>query len=341
MEMKCVSIIIPVYNVKPHIENCLESVCGQTYPNLEILIVDDGSTDGTIEICEEFEKRDQRIRIFHTSNKGVSHARNLGLDKATGEYIKFVDGDDVLPSDSTRIFIKTIEEKNVDFVISNYTKVLAEINIYFNQLDRPGIYSNKEYLRNTLKDPGHHYYGVVWNKFYRRNIIQKNNIRFIEKAYLGEDFIFNLNYLEYVKNVYVIKKHLYYYNCMNGNTLSRYEKNIEMCKKELENRYLIFNVYKKTFENMGMYEKYQKRVQQYWLIYYARNLYYIKHVFGNWDKSQLQEWCDTIMGSEEIQKCIATVSSLRIDLMVNNIWLNTTILVLLKKILRRVKRIKA
>lgn len=341
MEKKCVSIIIPVYNVKQHIEKCIESVCGQTYSNLEIIIVDDGSTDGTIEICNNLKKRDPRIQIFHTSNQGVSHARNLGLDKATGEYIKFVDGDDMIPGDSTRVFINTIEEKKVDFVISSYTKVLAEINIYFNQLDKPGIYSNKEYLCNTLKDPGHHYYGVVWNKLYRRNIIQENNIRFIEKTCLGEDFIFNLNYLECVKSVCVIKKNLYYYNCVNGNTLSRYEKNIEMCKKELENRHLIFAVYKKTFQNMGMYEKYQKRVQQYWLIYFLINLYYIKHVFGDWDRSQLQEWCDTIMGNEEIQKCRATVSDLRIFFMVNKIWFNRTIAILFKKILRKAKGIKS
>ena len=88
-----ISVIVPVYNVKPYLRKCLDSIVSQTYQDLEILVIDDGSTDGSGKICDEY-KRDQRVRVFHTENAGLSAARNLGLDKAHGEWIEFIDSDD-------------------------------------------------------------------------------------------------------------------------------------------------------------------------------------------------------------------------------------------------------
>lgn len=321
-----------------YIENCLKSVCGQTFANLDIIVVNDGSVDQTMEICQKYASIDSRIRIFTIENSGVSYARNYGLNHAKGEYVQFVDADDILVQNGTEIFLKILRKYNVDLVVCNYTRVLSEIRIPFNQLERRGYYTNKEYVCNTLKDPGHHYYGVVWNKFYRKSIIDTYQIRFSNEVSLGEDFIFNLHYLVHAKSVQVIRYRLYDYNCVNRNTLSRYEKNIQMCKKELHNRHLIFKEYKKTFENLGLYEKYKKRVQQYWLIYLAMNLYYIKYVFKNWEIEDISEWSKILESCAEITKCKETVSSFRLKGMVCRIWVHRTFAEDMKSVLRTINR---
>lgn len=334
---KYVSIIIPVYNGSYSIADCIDSVCNQTYTNLEIIIIDDGSTDETKIICDELAQNDSRIKVYHIENCGVSYARNYGLGQATGDYIQFVDCDDKITKNATRIFVKQMEKSSVDQVICSYIKILPELWNPFNRLEKAGIYTNKEYLCCTLKDPGHHFYGVVWNKFYRRDLIEENKIRFIEGTSLGEDFVFNLEYLKHCCLVRIIRNRLYYYNCLVDNTLSRYEKNTEMCRKELLNRHLIFKAYKKTFMDLGLYEEYEKKVQQYWLIYLAMNLYYIKCLFRRWNQQQLKEWSEMLLGSEEIIKCRRTVSTFRLKLLVTYFGINQTLARLIKWILRTLR----
>lgn len=247
MESKCVSIIVPIYNGQEYIRKCIESIQNQTYSNLEIILVNDGSYDYSGEICDEYAKNDNRIKVYHVQNKGASPARNYGLIRASGHYIQFVDSDDYISEKTTQRLVNTMEKKGTDLVVCGYIQIIKELRLYFNQLDKVGVYTNEEYLCNTLRDPGHHYYGVVWNKLYLREIIRKNQILFVENASLGEDFIFNLHYLHHTGTVAVIKDRLYYYNCENENTLSRYKKSIAMSKRELENRYIIFEQYKNTF----------------------------------------------------------------------------------------------
>ena len=108
-----ISVIVPVYNVELYLRKCLNSVVNQTYRDLEILIIDDGSTDGSGEICDEYRK-DERVRVFHTDNRGLSCARNLGLDNATGEWIGFVDSDDWIEPDMYEVLIRRAEETGAD-----------------------------------------------------------------------------------------------------------------------------------------------------------------------------------------------------------------------------------
>lgn len=332
-----VTVIIPVYNGENYIENCLRSVMDQTFHDLQIIVVDDGSKDGTFEICKNLAESDKRIQILKIENSGVSHARNIGIDHAKGEYIQFVDGDDTILKDATEILVHTIDVKYTDLVVCGYTKILPEIKIGNPKMEKKGYYKRNDYLINTLKDPGHHYYGVVWNKLYKRQILVDNNIRFIEKACLGEDFIFNLDYMKNIKDVFVIKDRLYNYNCIKQGSLSRYEKNIEMCLMELDNRHIIFNTYKKTFKSLELYDKYKKRVKQYWLIYLTMNIYYIRYVFKDWDKDDIKEWKRYLFEDQDIIKCRETISEIQLELRVKMIWLNRTTAKTVKNILRRVK----
>ena len=105
-----ISVIVPVYNVEPYLRKCLDSIIGQTYKDLEIIIIDDGSTDCSGKICDEYEERDGRLKVFHTENKGLSAARNLGLDNATGDWIGFVDSDDWIEPDMYEVLLKRAGE---------------------------------------------------------------------------------------------------------------------------------------------------------------------------------------------------------------------------------------
>lgn len=114
-----ISVIVPVYNVEPYLRKCLDSIVGQTYRDLEILVIDDGSTDGSGEICDEY-KKDERVKVFHTQNRGLSCARNLGLDEAQGEWIGFVDSDDWIEPDMYEVLLSRAEETGADVVECGY-----------------------------------------------------------------------------------------------------------------------------------------------------------------------------------------------------------------------------
>lgn len=111
---KLLSVIVAVYNVKPYIAQCIDSICGQTYSNMEIILVDDGSTDGSGEICDAFARKDQRIHVIHQKNKGLSGARNAALDVMKGDYMTIVDGDDYVLQDAFAHAIRVMEENNLD-----------------------------------------------------------------------------------------------------------------------------------------------------------------------------------------------------------------------------------
>ena len=115
-----ISIIVPVYNVKDYVEKCLDSICGQTYKNLEIVVVDDGSTDGSGEICDTYAQKDPRVKVIHRENRGVSAVRNEGLDIALGEYIGFVDGDDWIDSDMYEFLYELLIVNEADISVCSH-----------------------------------------------------------------------------------------------------------------------------------------------------------------------------------------------------------------------------
>lgn len=189
MSDKLISIIVPVYNVEKYIKKCLESLTMQTYKNIEILIVDDGTKDDSIKIAKEFEKNDNRIKILSKLNGGLSDARNFGLNIACGEYVFFVDSDDWLELNACEMLIKDMESLKVDIVIGR-TKVHKNEKIYYldynlNDHIKYGFKINGlDFLKEQLKENQMHM--VVWNKLYKREFIIKHNLYF-EKSLLHED----------------------------------------------------------------------------------------------------------------------------------------------------------
>lgn len=172
-----ISIIVPVYNVEPYLRKCLDSILDQTYRDLEILIIDDGSTDGSGAICDEYAGKDDRIKVFHTENKGLSAARNLGLDNATGDWIGFIDSDDWIEPDMYEVLIKRAEETGADVVecgfIKDYQLSSEEVSAILR------IASGADTLEALIIGE---IQGTVWNKIWKKNLFNTN--RFPE----GQEF---------------------------------------------------------------------------------------------------------------------------------------------------------
>lgn len=230
-----VSIIVPVYNAQKGLSRCLESICGQTYQELEIIVLNDGSTDDSLAICEQFRAKDPRIVVVDKENEGVSCTRNAGLVLAHGDYIQFADSDDALDPDYTQNLVQAALQHSADLVIAPYWMVIPSNSTktgYFLETlqtslgiepETPktevrkysflpeGIYSREDYARSLMQQPASFYYGVLWNKLYRREIIAQNQLAFAPDVHWAEDLIFNMGYLEHAQVFVSISEAGYHY----------------------------------------------------------------------------------------------------------------------------------
>ena len=215
-----VSIIIPVYNVENYIEKCLRSITKQRYPYFEAIVVNDGSTDDTLKICTKFASKDTRFHIVDKRNEGVSAARNLGLLRAQGMYICFVDGDDYLDENYLNVLTRYItSDKKIDLVCTDYfLETDKRITTYSPQMAAPVLLSNKEAI-DRLNDK-HLYQGYLWNKIFKREIISNNNITFDTRVKIWEDMLFCLKYLTHSNKIFYVRIPLYYYVKRKDSTIN-------------------------------------------------------------------------------------------------------------------------
>lgn len=209
--MNLISIIIPIYNVEKYLRHCVDSVLNQTYENIEVILVDDGSPDKCGEICDEYAEKDERIRVIHKENGGLSDARNAGLAIATGEYVAFVDSDDYIEKDMYEKLYEAIRKANADMSICNF-KYVGENGIdYFDNSDLPikdNVLSGKDILLNELFEPKWHYWVVAWNKLYKRELF--NDIHYPIGRIHEDEFVIH-EILFKCRKVSCISKMLYNY----------------------------------------------------------------------------------------------------------------------------------
>lgn len=184
------SIIIPVYNSIKYLNRCVESVLTQKYRNIEIILVDDGSTDGSSEICDSFALKDSRVRVIHKPNEGIVSTRKCGVNAAQGEYIGYVDSDDYIEPDFFEKLICAQRETNADIVCCGYNNVLGnQVSEFHNQI-QSGTYNTKDILSNSLYSGNFYQYGILpllWNKIYKRDILVKNQLSVPETIVVGDD----------------------------------------------------------------------------------------------------------------------------------------------------------
>ena len=199
-----VSVIVPVYNAGQSLPRCIDSILNQSFTNFELLLVDDGSTDGSGAICDAYAARDSRIRVFHKENGGVASARNAGLDKAVGDWVTFVDSDDYVLDD----YFPYCMEENIDLCIQNWRYGNGEVIQWHEARIVDG-----EGCRSFLAENIHtEMFRMVWGLFFRRKILVDNNIRFDVRFRLGEDTLFVMDYYKFVKSIQLVDNSCYIYD---------------------------------------------------------------------------------------------------------------------------------
>ena len=219
--MPKVSIIIPAYNAEKVLARCIDSVLAQTFTDFELLVMDDGSKDGTAALCDAYAAKDARVRVVHKENSGVSDTRNQAINLATGEYLQFLDADDWITPEATALFVHAAEEYSADLVISDFYRVVDGWTARKGSIDEEGVLSREEFAACMAKSPADYYYGVIWNKFFRRDLVEKYKLRMDEKLRWCEDFIFNLEYILHTERIFVLRAPTYYYVKTEGSLVQQ------------------------------------------------------------------------------------------------------------------------
>ena len=256
-----VSIIVPLYNVEKYVEQCLKTLINQSYNNYEIILIDDGSTDDTLKICEKF-KSNSKIKLLTQKNQGVSKTRNRGIIESNGKYVMFVDSDDLVDRDYVKDLVECLEKNDVDVAICDYT---YEENAIGKRTEGDD-YETKtmdvynDIIMSQLKN------GYVWNKIFKIDVVKENNIFFPENITVWEDMYFLLKYLKSTENAYILHKNLYYYR-ERENSVIRTNETIKKSEDKLSilNKIISENNFKEDYL-MEIEKIYAKTLLRYLII---------------------------------------------------------------------------
>ncbi len=219
-----VSVIVPVYNVEEYLPKCLDSIINGTFKDIEIIVVNDGSTDGSSKILEDYKKKDKRIVVINKENGGLGSARNKGLEKASGEYISFIDSDDWIDKDMLeKMYDKAIREK-LDIIVCSYK------NIYCNKEE---IYTIPDKIINdTMQHKNSRIFNTfsAWCKIYKRDFVLQNKVKFVEEKIWYEDFPFSVKLLSMTSKIGIINEPFYNYLIRNNSIMnnSNIIKNLDL-----------------------------------------------------------------------------------------------------------------
>lgn len=221
-----ISIIVPIYNSEKYLRECLDSIVAQTCRDFEAILIDDGSNDSSGVICDEYVNSDNRFRVIHQKNGGVSIARNKGLKVAKGDYVTFVDADDVLSINYIQVLLEKNNGCDLTFFSAEFFDAQSGVSSHIRSI--PNFYSNdikiyQEYIYNYVLAT---VYAFTWSNMFRLSIIRDNNIRFVQGLSFKEDHLFIMQYLRYAKNVCGLKDVLYKYRANVNNSLSRKKRKL-------------------------------------------------------------------------------------------------------------------
>lgn len=246
-----ISIIVPIYNIEKYLPQCIESIIGQTYNDLDIILVDDGSTDASSIICDEYAKKDSRIRVIHKKNEGLVRARKTGIQAAYGEYIAYVDGDDWIEPDMMEKLLKKMIEQNVDLVMCGRYEDTGDVSKELHQDFPEGRYDKGALIKEIYPrmivgeeffdwkiSPG------VWDKLYKKEIIMPFQMQVNDGLRMGEDAACVYPMLLNVDSIYILNRCLYHYRQTSNSMV----KDIQTYDKERVQFALLYQTVDKCFE---------------------------------------------------------------------------------------------
>lgn len=248
-----VSVIVPIYNVEKYLRQCLDSITGQTYKDLEIILIDDGSPDNCGKICDEYAEKDFRITVIHKQNGGLSAARNDGIERATGDWIAFVDSDDWCELDYYQQLLAAIKDRTPDIIYAkgffmDYPSKRKKIHLF----SGPCYYNDHEHIEDL--QAGVVRYGLPWDKLYRAAFLKENSFRFASDIRACEDFLFNFQVLAQAREVLISPAIGYHYRQVQTSIANGYNPN----KPDINYAYLLrLRDYAQAY---GMTEKLQDGV---------------------------------------------------------------------------------
>ncbi|MBN2730383.1 MAG: glycosyltransferase [Bacteroidales bacterium] len=289
-----ISIIVPVYNAEKYLFQCIESIRCQTYNNFELLLINDGSADRSGKICDEYTQVDQRIKVIHKENGGVSSARNTGIEMAKGKYLLFIDSDDWIEPKYIESFLHSeLGDDELTFIIHDILKETGnEIkkncnfpNKTFSKLNYSELFAELKLFR----------FGYPFSKLYSSRIIQQHNIRFDTKIHFSEDLLFMLEYVKYVKSIRTSSSAMYHYVNVNSSSLAR-------SYHSFESELACFNKAKTIFQDLIELYKLNKNAEKYiqislghFILRSTQSLYRPKHKKNHSDRIRILR---SIMTSE-------------------------------------------
>ena len=242
MNLPEVSIVVPVFNAEKYLSRCIDSIISQTFINFECILVDDGSTDSSLKICEHYSQSDDRIILIHQKNSGVSATRNKGIEIAKGRYVCFVDSDDYIKSNMYEELVSGINKSDTDVICCGYIEnnkicTLTKEDFIF---DKDNVIEVVHYLEMGQA------FGIVYNKLYKKTILDNYKIRFFNSIKFGEDMLFSLNYFRHVKSALISSGYYYYYVHENLGSVTKHRVSFDECTFRFEN---VSNIFRELDNN--------------------------------------------------------------------------------------------
>lgn len=298
-----ISIVVPVYNCIHTLERCIRAICAQTVKDWEILLIDDGSTDGSERLCDRFAAEDARIHVFHKPNGGVSSARNLGLDRAKGDYVMFCDSDDwAEPEWCERLSLAAEETPGYQPICNYYRSTSGQETVNRKEhCETVGAHIAKADFFSLNR---YELLSIPWNKIYIRSVLEAHHIRFQPRLSLGEDLVFNLDYLHCLPGGFVfVNQPLYHYSIGSTDSLSsKYYPDL-------------FGIYQQVYARIEDELRSIPGTYETWALEYAHSYFFaFDRVFRNtWSKKNpattRQKWKynQTVFHSEVFQNCRKTI----------------------------------
>jgi len=253
-----VSVIVPFYNAEETLHRTLQGLRNQTYRNLEIIVIDDGSTDNGAAEALRVAQIDSRVHLIRKENTGVSDTRNVGLNAAKGEWIYFMDADDWLVQDCVETLVAYALRYETEFVIADFYRVAKGL-VGHKHGPATGLFTTAQFLRYMGRRPANHYFASLWNKLFKRENIKKAHLRFDTKISFGEDHVFILNYLRTVDTVALVDKPLYYYIDREGSLVHQGLNPFGAIKMKWDT----FWPYLHLFNDQGLYRGLMGRLRVY------------------------------------------------------------------------------